>query len=131
MVISLSFMKMHVEMIWKLKLRYSKSIYLGLVRYINWIFVKSKRWNKEFLNIFWFQTITLWIIFFHGAKLLQISVKKWVPLIHKQTYQTNHETVLKYCTSEQTHKLTSQQTLKKKFIFHKIWFPQIWIFPQY
>lgn len=51
-----------------------------------------------------------------GAKLLQITVKKWEPLIHKQTYLTNHETVLMYCTSEQTHKLTSQQTLKKIYI---------------
>lgn len=47
-----SFMKMHSEMIWKLK--YSKTIYFGLARYINWIFVKSKRYeiNDDFSTCF-------------------------------------------------------------------------------
>lgn len=71
---------------------------------------------KNFSTYFDSKQLHCELFSFMGAKLLQISVKKWVPLIHKQTYLTNHETVLMYCTSEQTHKLTSQQTLKKIYI---------------
>lgn len=93
-------MKMHVEMIWKLKLRYSKTIYLGLGGTSTEYLLKVRGEIKNFSTYFDSKQLHCGLFSFMGAKLLQISVKKWVPLIHKQTYLTNHETVLMYRTSE-------------------------------
>lgn len=62
-----SFMKMHSEMIWKLK--YSKTIYFGLARYINWIFVKSKRYeiNDDFSTCFDSKQLYCGLIYIHGG----------------------------------------------------------------
>lgn len=88
-----SFMKVHIEMIWKLK--HYKTIYFGLARYINWIFVKSKRYeiNDDFSTYFDSKQLYCGLIHIHmGAQLLQISANKWVPHIHKPTHHMNHET---------------------------------------
>lgn len=55
MVILLSFMKMYVEMIWKLKLRYFKIIYLGLGGILIEYLLKVRGEIKNFLIYFDFK----------------------------------------------------------------------------
>lgn len=116
-----SLMKVHIEMIWKLK--HYKTIYFGLARYINWIFVKSKRYeiNDDFSTCFDSKQLYCELIHIHmGAQLLQISAKKWVPHIHKPEHHMKHSLNLLYIKTNPQNNIPT-----KKFIFHKIWFPQI------